>query len=100
MKIIFWTFAIGAFIVWFMRQKWGGGNDLTTHFAEQKSLQQIGSSATSASQIGSENNPLSTFGQLPLSGMRIDPFDPDNPFSQPQSAQVGLAVPVNGVICY
>lgn len=75
------------------KKKLGGGNDLTAHLQEQKDLQQIGKVAVDANQIGVNNYPLATIGQNPLSGLTLDPLNPNNPFSIPFNPNFGQAFP-------
>lgn len=95
MKLLFWTFLIGAFIWLMMKKTLGAGNDLVSHFTEQKDLQRLGDSVNTANQIAVQDNTLSTIGQQPLSGIGIDPLDPNNPFSAPFNTVFGMSNPSN-----
>lgn len=83
MKLLFWTFVIGALIWWIGKKKLGGGNDLTAHLAEQRALQSIGATATEANNSSTASWPLATIGQNPYMGIDIDPLNPGNPFQKP-----------------
>jgi hypothetical protein len=81
MKMLFWSALIIAAIWWLMKKNLGVKNDLTAHLNEQEALQSIGNSALGANQVGQGNWPLATIGMTALAGARIDPFNPDSPFS-------------------
>ncbi len=83
MKLLFWSFVILAAIWLLMKKKLGGGNDLTAHLEEQNALQSIGNTAVDANRTGTGNWPLMELGATPLSGINIDPLNPNNPFVVP-----------------
>lgn len=95
MKLIFWTVLIGATIWWLMKKNLGSGNDLISHLKEQRDLQQLGNTTTSANQIATQDNTLATIGQTPLAGTWLDPFVIDSPFSVPQNVQLNMSNPTN-----
>lgn len=86
--MLFWTVVIIGGIWWLMKSKLGGGNDLTAHLAEQRALQSVGNSATSANQIATGNWPLTTIGDTAFAGLNLDPFNSANPFAQPKQATI------------
>jgi len=83
MKLLFWTLVIGGAMYWFLRDKLGGGNDLTAHFAEQKDLVRIGDVSNTANQSSTADYPISYLGVLPLTGLFLDPVNNANPFTAP-----------------
>jgi len=93
MKMLFFTLVIVGIIWYLMRTRFAPGNDLTAHLLEQDALKSIGSTATNANQIGNENFPLATLGQTPLAGLRLDPLNPDNPFSVPFETDFNMPTP-------
>lgn len=95
MKILFWSALILGAVWWFLKNSVGQGNDLTTHFQEQKALQSIGNTATAANQIGTGNWPLATIGNTPLAGVPLDPFNSDNPFTRPSNVEFMQATPTS-----
>ena len=79
---------LGALAIWVMRKYFGGvQTDLSVHVKEQNALQQIGGTASTASQLASTQQPLSTLGKLPLAGAIVSPIsDSLNGFLQSTGA--------------
>lgn len=60
-------------------------NDLQAHLVEERELQKIGDAAVQLDANALSEYPWTTFGDLPLAGAILDPFNPDNPASKPRT---------------
>ena len=80
---VFIIAGLAAFIYFFIKI-FGKKNQLNDHFEEQRQLNEIGNVATAAGADSLDDYPLTTFGDLPLSGVHYDPFTDANPAAQPK----------------
>lgn len=90
MRMLFWTVVLAAAAWYILKNKLGPDTNLVAHLKEQQALQTIGDAATQTTIGGNEYWPLSEFGVQPLSGVQLDPFNSQNPFTAAHDPQIGL----------
>ena len=77
--------AVGLYLLY---KRFSKRDELQDHLMEQNELQKVGAVASTSANIAWEQYPLSTVGDTPLAGVHTDPFNPDNPASQPKDLQL------------